>query len=971
MSAPRRDTETGGLELAEPERRAGSEPTNRVWRLICGIVIASLSAHLGILVLSATVLGDLRFENYPMHAVVEVGGAAIGVLVAAILILQLRQQRGPGHAVWITAALLAMSTLDGVHGVLAPGQSFVFLHSAATLGGGILFSLSWLPRQPSPRVRRLVWSGSLGLSVGLSCWALAAPESLPVMVRGREFTSVALFMNVAGGVLLIAAAVRFLMDFKARENDDDLLFSMHCLLFGAAAIMFEQSSLWDAAWWGWHLLRMAAYAVALWFAMRSDLHAMFSEAVGEDPVRIAHEELAAPFAGLPGWLVAIVAVLCVLPSLAGWVGSELTTGGVERGELIRIGADEAMTVTRIFAASLSSQLDLLLDGSAVAVAMFAALLALVHFRLQGDPVTLIIGASMLVAVLLDGAHTMISAGTLHTEALPARLMSLTWTLSRICNAALPMLAFLLIFFVRRAQVDVVLWSIAIVSFVALCGFSIVVSDLGTGPSAAGDRFDPSAVSVASWDLYLLAVYVMSGVLVYPLLHGLVHTGLAQALWLSVLPNMFAEIHMLIGDAQLDGFHYRSAHGLRTLAYMVPCAGLIFDYMATYRRANSSERIVREQFESAQRARLRFEQALEGLPVSILAVDPEGAIVLANAEAERTFGYLRDELRGQSIEILVPESVRTAHTGYRARYLGEDRRRSMGQGRDLRGVRRDGSEFPVEVALNPIATEEGRWVLAAAIDTSELHRHRRELIDRTRSLERSNADLEQFAYIASHDLQEPIRMVASYAQLLESRYAEHLDERALKYLSYVISGAKRMQQLVSSLLLYSRAESASCEALPTDASTAAQAALENLTVRIQESRAVVECSKLPVVQCDPVQLTQLFQNLIGNGIKFNHSDPPRIQISSQPVGDRFIVFKVADNGIGIAPQHQSKIFGIFSRLHSREAYAGTGLGLAITRKIVERNQGEIWLESVPDEGSTFYFTLPIADDAEREKPSSES
>lgn len=224
------------------------------------------------------------------------------------------------------------------------------------------------------------------------------------------------------------------------------------------------------------------------------------------------------------------------------------------------------------------------------------------------------------------------------------------------------------------------------------------------------------------------------------------------------------------------------------------------------------------------------------------------------------------------------------------------------------------------------------------------------------LERSNKDLEQFGYAVSHDLQEPLRTVASYVQLLTEKYKGKLDDRAEKYISFAIDGADRMSALIADLLAYSRVGGRGKQFASVEMSAAFNAAVGNLSKAAKEAGAVITVDRLPQVFGDETQLVQLFQNLIGNAIKFRKKDvQARIHISAERKGDQWL-FGVHDNGIGIRPGFQERVFTIFQRLHTREEYSGTGIGLAICRKIVERHGGRIWVESEPGEGSKFCFTL---------------
>jgi signal transduction histidine kinase len=225
-----------------------------------------------------------------------------------------------------------------------------------------------------------------------------------------------------------------------------------------------------------------------------------------------------------------------------------------------------------------------------------------------------------------------------------------------------------------------------------------------------------------------------------------------------------------------------------------------------------------------------------------------------------------------------------------------------------------------------------------------------------NLQRSNTDLQQFAYLASHDLFEPLRMVTSYLQLLEQRCGGQLDQRGKEFIAAALDGASRMEALIKDLLEYSRVEMRGKSPAPTNAEQAFEAAVGNLKVAIEESGAVVTHEQLPTVPADSVQLTQVFQNLIGNAIKFRNNAPPKVDVRAERK-DKEWQFEVRDNGIGIDPKFYDRIFQIFQRLHTRQEYVGTGMGLAICKRIVERHGGKIWVESAVGKGARFYFTLP--------------
>jgi light-regulated signal transduction histidine kinase (bacteriophytochrome) len=272
-------------------------------------------------------------------------------------------------------------------------------------------------------------------------------------------------------------------------------------------------------------------------------------------------------------------------------------------------------------------------------------------------------------------------------------------------------------------------------------------------------------------------------------------------------------------------------------------------------------------------------------------------------------------------------------------------------------RKDHSSFPVAYTSTPIK-EDSKLVGAVVTfrDITERKRAEENLARAMADLARSNAELEQFAYIASHDLQEPLRMVASFVQLLGKRYKGKLDGDADDFINYAVDGANRMQILINDLLAYSRVGRRGKEFKEVSCEIVLDQAMSNLQNLIEQSGAVVTRNPLPVAKGDDIQLMQLFQNLIGNAIKFSRDRAPHIQVAAERRVDDWC-FYVRDNGIGIESEYFERIFSIFQRLHDRRQYPGTGIGLAICKKVVEHHGGRIWVESEPGTGSTFYFTLP--------------
>jgi PAS domain S-box-containing protein len=617
------------------------------------IIGVSLLVHVVSLVLGKTLLAEWRWEHHPVHAAVETVGAVIALIVAWLLISLERRGEGCSFNVQVAAALIGMGLLDGLHALAHAGNCFVWLHSTATFAGGLLFVLVWLPQHWS------VWHVArwplfvLVVSLIFGVLSLALPAELPSMVQNGTFSVGAMTLNLGGGVLLLLASVRFVLTWRVTRNIDDLLFFLHCVLFGAAAIMFEQSSLWDLPWWGWHLLRLMAYLVALFFVVRTELLAQ------EKQIETARE-----------------------------------------------------------------------------------------------------------------------------------------------------------------------------------------------------------------------------------LH---------------------ELHA----------------------------------------------------------------TMEAAPTGMLVVNDSGNIIFVNAMLLKMCGWDHDELIGQPVELLVPEQFRGVHVAHRSQFMQAPIQRQMQSFTTLFAIRRDGSEFPVEIGLSPLRLAEGPCVLAAVVDITERWMAEQErqrnmealaeevhLRERSETqLRRSNEDLQQFAYVASHDLQEPLRAVAGYCDLLRQLYTKQLDDEGREFLQHAIDGAHRMQALIKDLLDYSRVGSSGRRFVEFDAQELFDAAIENLSAAIADANATVTADELPVIVGDRSQLTRVFQNLIGNALKFRGERLPTIHVSGRCENGEW-VFEIRDNGIGIAEEYRERIFIIFQRLHTRTNYAGTGMGLAICKRIIDLHDGWIRVSSTPEEGSVFTFGIPI-------------
>lgn len=362
-------------------------------------------------------------------------------------------------------------------------------------------------------------------------------------------------------------------------------------------------------------------------------------------------------------------------------------------------------------------------------------------------------------------------------------------------------------------------------------------------------------------------------------------------------------------------------------------------------------------EFARRTQAYLQKVVDAAPLALLAVSEDGSIQMCNGQAQELFGYNEAELCSLSVDQLLPAPLRERHALHRAEFMSTPSARPMGAELDLRGLQKDGTEIPLEIGLSPIEFENESQVLVAVVDITRRKEQERQLRNYSDQLKIRNNELNEFSYIASHDLQEPLRNLESFTKLLRKDLKRNDEVRVTDDVDAIERSGERMRNLVTDLLTLSRASNAEQLREAVNIGTCIDNILAEFAERITETGAQIQVAEHPVVFGNPTLITQLYQNLISNALRFRRKGvKPVIRISHREEGHE-IIHSVADNGIGIKPVYFDKIFVPFKRLHARSKVDGTGIGLAICRKAVERHGGRIWVESTPGEGSDFKFTLP--------------
>lgn len=497
----------------------------------------------------------------------------------------------------------------------------------------------------------------------------------------------------------------------------------------------------------------------------------------------------------------------------------------------------------------------------------------------------------------------------------------------------------------KLDMKLVIASYAVVTMLALVAIS-----LGFFPAAYIDGLGLTPFKV--WSEYLVSALMILAIFLLYRERGAFHPDIFNLLVASIGFTVAGELMFTLYNDPYGVLNLLGHLSILTSALLTFMAivrtGVVQPYDLIFRSLKRSESSLRSERDFAE-AIITNAQAI------VLVVGNDGRILRVNPYIEEVTGWKQEELVTREwAEVLLPEGETKAGRRMISELLARSNRTSFSG----KIVSRGGEVREVEWRIKPLDGLNSRpdGMLFIGHDVTDERKLERALSERAQELSRSNGELNQFAYVASHDLQEPLRMVTAYLELLERKYGDSLDGDARQYMRYAVDGAVRMRELIRDLLAYSRVESGGGEFTDVDMNEALSTALSNLRSSMTVNSATVKAEHLSTITADRTQMTQLFQNLVGNAIKYHGKEPPMILVSCAD-GPGSWTFSVRDNGIGIASEQYDRIFQMFSRLHTKEEYPGTGIGLAISKRIVERHGGRIWVESTPGIGSEFFFTIP--------------
>ncbi len=651
----------------------------------------------------------------------------------------------------------------------------------------------------------------------------------------------------------------------------------------------------------------------------------------------------------------------------------------------------------------TAQLHTLMELAATMLALTIGVVALIRYYSKKQNAYLFVGIGFFGTTFLDGYHAVVTS-TFFAAYLPSGLAALipwSWNASRTFLAVLMVLS---LWAWRREQrlgavgqisERFVYASVGLLTLGSFLFFTLVPLPRAYYPEFFFGR--PEEFVAGALFLVALMGYLQKS--------AWRQDQFENWLVLSLIFGFVCQVVVMSRSFTLFDSMFDLAHSLKVLSYLCVLTGLFINTYHLFGEAQHSREILAESngflqleakrrkqsqaelvvaigslqeqkdaSEAAQKAfhdqAARIKAIVESATDAIITISSRGIVESFNAAAESMFAYNAEEVIGENVKILMPAPYQQQHDGYLKDYMETGLNSVIGIGREVIGKRKDGSTFPMDLAVSEVELKDRRLFTGIVRGISErkeaeqqqaalnlkIALQSQEIAKNNAALEKSNEELKQFAYVASHDLQEPLRKVNSFCQLLREEYSDQLDENAQSYIRYAVDGATRMRNLVADLLDYSRVETQGKSLEPTDAGVACAVAIDNLQAAIEESGAKLSVDQLPTIEADQSQLIRLFQNLIGNAIKYCRESPPEIMIGVQEQGDDW-VFSVQDNGIGMGSQYYEQIFVMFKRLHASDEYSGTGIGLAICKRIVDRFGGRIWVESETDVGSTFFLSVP--------------
>ncbi|VAW81779.1 hypothetical protein MNBD_GAMMA13-834 [hydrothermal vent metagenome] len=667
----------------------------------------------------------------------------------------------------------------------------------------------------------------------------------------------------------------------------------------------------------------------------------------------------------PYTVLGLTLLICLLPLLNLWGFSLASEAGhFDIQQLALQNLSTTHLTDEMFYALRGNIHHALLEWSAIIIAVVCVGIAFAHYSISHDIIAPVLGLTLVMSGSMDAVHTLAATRMVDAIAENNTLIPFTWAVSRSFNAIALLLGVALVLF-KKSQHNNTLHTASLLALALLLSSAVYVlaSWMAVSENLPQTQFSSNFIS-RPYDILPMGIFLVC----LPLFIRLYQDNrnyLTAAIVVSLFPNIFSEAYMAFGSKHLFDHYFNSAHGLKVLGYALPLMGYILDYQTIFTRQEKQKAQLLVLNKSLKESEHRFRTMNQLLPVGLLLANSKGIIVSINQYAKDLFGYTKDDLIGHKMEELVPKITGISHTAVHKNYKQNNNPYLLDNVTDFfTGHHCDGSEIALDIGLAHIRLDDQDHSLVSLLNISQLKRLMDELKFQNERMDQamlklteSNEQLERFAFVCSHDLQEPVRMVQSFSQLIERRLKNRLDEKDKEYLHYVIDGAHRAQEMIRDILLFSRLDKPVNSREPVCLNELCKNVRDALQETLETKEAkFIWTDNLPTLNAIPSQLFQLILNLVSNGLKFNRDKTPTVLLDAVENPQGWSI-EIRDNGIGINPSHQHKIFQIFERLNAKSEFPGTGIGLAICKKIAAQHHAELTLESSEGEGTTFFIRWP--------------
>ncbi|MET1254761.1 sensor histidine kinase [Aliikangiella maris] len=623
----------------------------------------------------------------------------------------------------------------------------------------------------------------------------------------------------------------------------------------------------------------------------------------------------------------------------------------------------------------------LVEWSAVIIAVLCGLMAFSHFNINRDISGPLIGLILFYSGIMDAIHALAATRFMTVNASSESLILFSWAISRSFNTLLLLIGGMILLKVKSKNTTFTNRGLLLFALLLSVIIGCIYYWMTTSNSLPKTQFEQSLIH-QSYDLIPLVGYCLCVPLFYQVCQKKMNfvTGF---LLVGCIPLILSECYMVFGSKNLYDHYFNSAHLLKVFSYLLPFIGYLLDHRRILLQQQHQQKKLTSLNLRLADKQTELETINNVLPVGLMQVNRHGIIVSANNYVHQVLHYPAGSLIGKSVEILVPDYAKDVHVSLRQSFQKKSETRQMAKDVDsLYGKTQDGQTVPLEIGLASIVLDGEKQVLVSLIDIHERKqmlealKNKNETMEQAiTSLRRSNEQLERFAYICSHDLQEPIRMVESFSQMLQHKLGPQLDGKNKEYLHYIIDGASRARAMITDILLYCRLEQPVMNKTQINLQEICEQVHRTLEINLKEKNATFTWQEnLPTLIAVQTQLFQLILNLVNNGIKFNHDEQPQVYLYVEKMlkkeqGNDYWKICVKDNGIGINPRDHKKIFNIFERLNAKADFSGTGIGLANCQKIVEQHDATISVDSQEGKGSVFVIHWPCKNIETREQQSS--